>query len=79
MMNYSDSEDSSEGENLNSNNSSNRAKNKIPLGFEIESSEEFEALKKKSHDKVQGKGPLIRANMNTNWWHQNIMSEFQRF
>ena len=47
----SDSDNSSDGEN----ESKNKLKSKIPDGFEIESLEEYEELKKKSHDKVQGK------------------------
>ena len=47
----SDSENSSDGEN----ESRNKLKSKIPDGFEIESMQEYEELKKKSHDKVQGK------------------------
>lgn len=47
----SDSENSSGDENENR----NKLKNKIPDGFEIESLEEYEELKRKSQDKVQGK------------------------
>ena len=47
----SDSDSSSDGEN----ESKNKLKSKIPDGFEIESLQEYEELKKKSHDKVQGK------------------------
>ena len=47
----SDSENSSDGENENR----NKVKSKIPDGFEIESLQEYENLKTKSHDKVQGK------------------------
>ena len=47
----SDSDNSSDGEN----ETRNKLKSKIPDGFEIESLQEYEELKKKSHDKVQGK------------------------
>lgn len=47
----SDSDNSSDGESANR----NKSKSKIPDGFEIESLQEYEDLKKKSHDKVQGK------------------------
>jgi len=45
----SDSDNSSDGESANR----NKSKSKIPDGFEIESLQEYEDLKKKSHDKVQ--------------------------
>lgn len=56
----SDSDNSSDGEN----ETRNKLKSKIPDGFEIESLQEYEELKKKSHDKVQGKTykPIIQVD-----------------
>ena len=39
-------------------------KSKIPDGFEIESLQEYEELKKKSHEKVQGK-TFLTATLQT--------------
>ena len=53
----SDSDSSSDGEN----ESKNKLKSKIPDGFEIESLQEYEELKKKSHDKVQGNSIEVKC------------------
>ena len=53
----SDSDNSSDGENENK----NKLKSKIPDGFEIESLQEYEELKKKSHDKVQGNSIEVKC------------------